>query len=464
MAHRRPLEANSRFGNKHAWGAVELEPRKTRVAAESFLDMASILCLIAAGANPSISTLGLTQDLLEWRGLRDPTGSPEIVGAIEQGNADPRTPFYAWLAERLPLAKRRAKTLNFEDLIYIVEMIASNVGTITTETPWHTNTTASLTGDIFIPTSLTENVARQNTAYMAEQSCIFILERIVERSRQAPSPTKAASLLARLRNECRASLQVFSLNYDTSATDGITTGWWTSFFPRPDGVEEFAPKAALPEGRDVNIQLHGSVHFGLEFNATKKVAKVRRYPAVAQAQRAWGITTGHDIAQDDHILSALPMITGRRKADMILAEPFASYFHYFRQAAMSTPRWLMVGYGGKDPHVNAVLATAAEKWGDQLRVAVCNYLPDKEIIRLRLGTRGMSCRYFLGSPRQDTALLIWDILSPFEADYYQFFRDHSLTNDRCLRADRGEKFGRVMLTVDGQSLAHFRKIRNWLSI
>jgi hypothetical protein len=223
----------------------------------------------------------------------------------------------------------------------------------------------------------------------------------------------------------------------------------------------FRPEVSIPQAQDLNIQLHGSVHFGMEAGNLDGVTRLRRYDDIQEARRSWGISTGPSRAQDDHILPVVPMITGRRKADMMLLEPFGSYFHYFRQAAMTTPRWLIIGYGGGDFHVNAILATAAEKWGDDLRVVICNHLPESELVP-NPDAGGGERLFYMVFPRQDTAGLIWDLFLPFQQDYYDFFRG-TLSTQRYLRGHCGQ-FGRVLLTVDGRPLAHFQHIRHWLGI
>jgi len=67
------------------------------------------------------------------------------------------------------------------------------------------------------------------------------------------------------------------------------------------------------------------------------------------------------------------MITGYRKGEKILVEPYAGYYHYFRNEAFRSPNWLILGYGGGDPHINSVLTSASDFWGNKLRAFVCNY-------------------------------------------------------------------------------------------
>jgi hypothetical protein len=432
--------------------------------------MKTVFCLAGAGANPSLSVSALTHDLMEWRGHRDPTGTAEVIGSISSGKSDKRQPFFRWLHDHVDRARNAIGPLTFEELIHLVEIVASEIGTIAPETEWLTDSEPGYLWDLLRPTELGLELARQNTSFIAVKGCIYLLERIVARTRYEHPLPAAAYLLARLRDECSTHLQVFSLNYETSVTDAVSTDWWTGFVPigragQQVKIERFEPSVAIPQARDLNIQLHGSTHFGLSMEfSDDRVTRLLRYPNVADAERAWSITTSDERAQDGHVLLTVPMITGRRKADMILREPFASYFHYFREAALSTPHWLILGYGGKDPHVNTVLATAAEKWGDELRVVVCNYLPDEDLIGDPPGTAAFQKRYWLSPDRQDTSGKVHTILAPFSDDYEQFFRERRFVEQGIIWRGRGEIFSRVMLTVDGEYLGHFNQIRHWLRL
>ena len=413
-----------------------------------------VLCLVGAGANPPISTGALTEDLLDWATFRDPTNATPTTGSIGQGHSDTRETFYKWLARHLGATQHLLGDLNFEDLIHIVEMVASDFSNPGPRNPGG-STLQGYAADLFDPKMVSGLIANQNAAFIAAESSKQILRCVKDRREQQTGDTDAASLLKRLKADRNALLRVFSLNYETSVTDATATGWWTSYTARSDGIEEFVPHAEFPTTEDLNVQLHGSIHFGLEFAGRGSVARLRRYPNVADAETSWGIDASHDVAQDLHVLLPVPMITGRRKADMIQLEPFASYFYYFRQAALSTPNWLILGYGGSDPHVNSILASAAEKWGDELRVAVCNFF--------FTGPDAKSSRLYLTRDRQDAAGKSYQVLNPFKDDYYAFFTIRNAITSFIWRCC-GSKFGRVLLTSDGRYTSNFDKLCYWLRL
>jgi hypothetical protein len=104
---------------------------------------------------------------------------------------------------------------------------------------------------------------------------------------------------------------------------------------------------------------------------------------------------GFDRTSDRAAIAALPMITGYRKADKILVEPYASYFSFLRQGLFESQCWVVMGYGGRDLHANAMFRTAADALTD-LRIFMFNWLDDVH-----------------RTDRDATAAWIRDVLWPF---------------------------------------------------
>jgi len=83
-----------------------------------------------------------------------------------------------------------------------------------------------------------------------------------------------------------------------------------------------------------------------------------RFPTRQAARATWDKRSSVRFAFDGTEIPRLPMISGFKKTDYILWEPFGTYWGAFRRAATLSPLWLIVGYGGGDPHVNACLQSA----------------------------------------------------------------------------------------------------------
>ena len=171
----------------------------------------------------------------------------------------------------------------------------------------------------------------------------------------------------------RSRLRLMSLNYDDlPAASGIQ--FFTGFVADDAPYQRFVTTPAWPEDQHTWCQLHGSVLFRVKSHAEHGIV---RYPnSRAAARQKWVDNADWYRYQDGHKSGLSPIITGLRKTDAILSEPFATYAHRLRVEASSCDRWLIIGYGGGDPHINHLLSQARAQWqksGQKHRVIVVGY-------------------------------------------------------------------------------------------
>ena len=140
------------------------------------------------------------------------------------------------------------------------------------------------------------------------------------------------------------------------------------------GIRDFFRTQEWPEDIHTWCQLHGSVLFRLK--RSEETAIVRYPNARAAARQRWVDNADRYSYQDGHKSGLSPIITGLRKTDAILNEPFATYSHRLRTEAASCDRWLIIGYGGGDPHIQssayAGQGTMAAEWPKASRT--CRWL------------------------------------------------------------------------------------------
>jgi hypothetical protein len=191
---------------------------------------------------------------------------------------------------------------------------------------------------------------------------------------ESPRPHELTTGLHALAQDF--TLRIVSLNYDDVPEHGaleLETGYKRLY----DG---FVPQSLYePSDSHFYLQLHGSVLFGPDLRGQ---AVLPRYSDRAEARATWATGSGFGVSPDGLERFALPMVTGFRKADQILWEPFGTYMGAFRLFAHRIPTWLVIGYGGTDPHVNAVLQSAVmhhvfNPWYDPtpLRAVVVDFSP-----------------------------------------------------------------------------------------
>jgi hypothetical protein len=341
-----------------------------------------VLVLAGAGTNSEIATSDITRFLLDWRGAVEPGRNPDDLAA---------KPFFRWLADQIKdsfprLADPYAPDVwsskgepNFEELLHVVERLTYLLAVHYYDMAYPRLPPYEKT---FYELSAVGKCLKEKQRHSLFDILVFatnaILDYVAERSAIAPGPDSQA-LISRIIEYYLPHL--YTLNYDTNLAVGGSV-WWTGFEPLSgarlkihktgDTRQVFVPRSEPPAGVPIFAQLHGSVLFGWiehEYRAPHWV--IARYPTPPNPHRT-PRRIGFEHWSDRTALPLMPMVTAFRKGEKILAEPYASYYHFLRLDAFRCSRWLILGYGGADPHINAVLSSAGDTWDDTLRVYVCN--------------------------------------------------------------------------------------------
>lgn len=332
--------------------------------------------LLGAGASlPYISGVhDLTERLVAWGryrvpGIGDDTHSTQSPLA-ERGSSDTRTPFFRGLRQILGSGYRDGETgLSFEHLIHVCDELAHVLPNKRDDRfRWMPRSFFQLRDEY-----AAWGGAHVPLALIAEEARYFILEHIADECDLVAEPSPISTGLGTLAD--RFLLGVHSLNYDTlgiPADLDVYTG-----FDKDTGY--FHPRYPWPNDVDTFVQLHGSVLWGLVD------AEILAFDCIDKARANRESQAIHRVFQDGHALPLAPMVTGLRKADIVLERPYGTYFHSFRDHFLATPRWLIIGYGFGDPHVNRVLQQAWASWamrGTSARAVVIDHLPsgDRNVI------------------------------------------------------------------------------------
>jgi hypothetical protein len=172
---------------------------------------------------------------------------------------------------------------------------------------------------------------------------------------------------------------VFNLNYD-ECLEAAGIDYYDGF--ADDGSFDVMGFLDRWPQTNVHCHLHGSVLFGFEGYAAIESANKYSSASDAAARTLWFSTTTDSGERIFHgaIISGLP------KAEKILFKPYSKYHHAFVESIMSSPRVLVIGYGGHDTYLNHWILTAWRLHGDQLRVAfLTRKAPLSEIAQERAG-------------------------------------------------------------------------------
>ncbi len=159
-------------------------------------------------------------------------------------------------------------------------------------------------------------------------------------------------------------LTILTLNYDDLIDHAGP--WFDGFRPDLDRSDYsvFEPGRFVDRVRsegNVLLHLHGSVRFG---RVASGIVKYRT------PQDAFDSLNGGARSPQ----WAAPIISGYQKERWLrlYAAPLGHYYRAFMDAAVTTPLWLIAGYGGNDQHVNTWVTESRRIHGERARVVVVN--------------------------------------------------------------------------------------------
>ncbi len=312
----------------------------------------NLLILIGAGATFGYSpcTKDITEHLLEW----DSTCEKCING--HQKVKDVLV--YNSIHELLTKLYSRAineHTINFEELIHACDELASFLMPAA-ENP-HSK---------YIPI-MQAFLKKKETIKGWEDQFAFaslVFEALIELPNYvynnliSPSTCPIVDGLRELSRHF--NIKLFSLNYDTiPLLSGIPFETvFSGNYKDKHGEYKLFDSSFLYYAPHTYVNIHGSVHLSI----SRFYNKIKWYVQPGSAYSTNLELGGSNLqTQDKHIKYPTPVITGFRKADYIIDEPFRTFYQYFNYETDRCNNWLIVGYGAGDLHINAVLSSFAEK-------------------------------------------------------------------------------------------------------
>jgi hypothetical protein len=356
---------------------VAMENHKTRNQEGENGLQPGLLVLLGAGASvPHISGVrALTDSLLVWSDFRppehntppDPFSLTALAPLLPRGASDKRPPFFAHLKEILSEGRGDGgRDLTFEHLIHACDELAhviQNEPDPKDGSRWMLEPFFQLRDKV---TSWGAKHVPSGMISLAEEARYHILKIVANQCTGTTDSNKVYLGIKSLAD--RYILKIHSLNYDDLI---FHTGldYYTGF---EGAAGMFSPRYPWPERVHSLAQLHGSVRWGWNDSG-----ELKAFSSAAEAMLHWKSRAHQQSLMDGQALPTGPMLTGLRKADLILERPYGTYFHVFRHHLLTTRHWLIIGYGFGDPHVNRALQQAWANWtqrGSLARAVVIDYM------------------------------------------------------------------------------------------
>lgn len=172
----------------------------------------------------------------------------------------------------------------------------------------------------------------------------------------------------------RDSIRLVTLNYDDAVERSVPEFW--------DGFESGNPGSVDYAGfsKKYNLEilhLHGSIRFAPPEHNAHAIPELRRYSTNTEAKKfrlaRLDLTF---FSQAGELLLNGPILSGLRKTEKLLLQPYGLYHHRFVDGLMTSPKLLCIGYGGNDTYVNGAIAMARRIHGDRFRAAYITKLDD----------------------------------------------------------------------------------------
>lgn len=191
--------------------------------------------------------------------------------------------------------------------------------------------------------------------------------------------------------EQRFTISVFTLNYD-DIIDRARDVWFDGFdVPIGGTAEDGGQRAwafnsarfAQRGNQDIPllVHLHGSIRYGhlarTLFGMGHDPGEFVKYE---NAQTAYdsiiGMASGDDVS-GGRIVSAATIISGLNKVEKVMSNPVPYGYYYLAliEALLKSTRLMMIGYGGRDAHMNTWLNEFTRAHGNRRKTVYVGKLP-----------------------------------------------------------------------------------------
>jgi hypothetical protein len=297
-----------------------------------------------------------------------------LVRATQQLGNNPagvRTNFVEQVAQALDGYFRQGS--NFEDVLHALESLSS------IERGWQPGTAKEFRPAVgaFVSPNDPRWFADPSLILSGKQSVLTVIAENVEAYAAAFSPTGRDNWFAGFWQEAarKGTWNFGTLNYDNCIEQSLAGALEDGFVPLRPGLSRFDPRRFI--GSTVNriLHLHGSIFYGHEPGRDPLASEwedLAKFDVHQDAKNTW-FGRSRATAQSGEETIMGPLITGLRKADKIMIDPYSTYYWTFHQALLESPRLLVAGYSFRDQHLDYLLERMSVLHGRNRRIVIIDF-------------------------------------------------------------------------------------------
>ncbi len=172
-----------------------------------------------------------------------------------------------------------------------------------------------------------------------------------------------------------SALRVSTLNYDDSIERSVPNIW--DGFTNDDPGEIDYQGFSLAHQFEL-LHLHGSIRFAAaEPTTPPKGPELRRFKNNVEAKPHRSLSTQFNaLTQAGELIFTGPMLSGLRKTEKLVIEPYGLYHHRFVNGLLDSPRLVCIGYGGGDIYVNSAITRARKYHKEGFKIVYVTKVED----------------------------------------------------------------------------------------
>ncbi|MBI5360168.1 MAG: SIR2 family protein [Planctomycetes bacterium] len=176
----------------------------------------------------------------------------------------------------------------------------------------------------------------------------------------------------------KCPLDIFTLNYDDCIEKSVDFYEDVYISTEKNFCKfDFSRLVATTLSRIMHV--HGCILYGYPYTRQSDFIEedfedLCKFSTYEEAQKTWFYRSTNTAQSGEEAIMG-PIITGLRKTDKLLCEPYSSYYFLLHNAILQNSRLLVIGYSFGDNHVNNLLEKFSRIHGANRKIVIITLFP-----------------------------------------------------------------------------------------